>query len=90
MRSYGDRGGPQGPGQRQGVTSVPRTVHREAPAPTPYDERPEWTELWEACVALLDRYPHIRPTAPMWPPVLRHVHIPPSAVDAADRHYHLD
>jgi hypothetical protein len=69
---------------------MPRTVGRGATTLTPYDEQPEWTELWEACVALLDRYPHIRPTEPMWPPVLRHVQIPQSAVEAAEVHYHLD
>ena len=69
---------------------MPRTAYREAPTLTPYDEQPEWTELWQACVSLLDRYPHVRPAAPMWPPALRHVRIPQSAVDEADRHYHLD
>ncbi len=69
---------------------MPGTMRREAVTPTPYDEQPEWHELWEACVALLDRYPHIRPAEPMWPPVLRHVRIPQAAVDAADVHYHLE
>jgi hypothetical protein len=66
-------------------------MHREAPVLTPYAERPEWHEMWEACVALLDRYPHVRPAAPTWPPAAqRHVRIPQSAVDAADVHFHLD
>jgi hypothetical protein len=39
---------------------------------------------------VLDRYPHQRPAAPTWPPMLRHVSIPQAAVDAADVHYHLD
>jgi hypothetical protein len=55
---------------------------------SPYDEQS--TELWAACVAVLDRYPHIRPPAPTWPPTSRRVTIPQSAVDAADVHYHLD
>jgi hypothetical protein len=70
---------------------VPQTMHREAPVLTPYAERPEWHEMWEACVALLDRYPPVRPAAPTWPPAAqRHVRIPQSAVDAADVHFHLD
>lgn len=55
---------------------------------SPYDEQS--TELWEACVAVLDRYPHIRPPAPMWPPATRRVTIPQAAVEAADVHFHLD
>jgi hypothetical protein len=73
---------------------VPRTIHHEpgalSPSITPYAEQQEWTELWEACVTVLDRYPHIRPPSPAATPVLRHVRIPQSAVDAADVHYHLD
>jgi hypothetical protein len=79
------------------VTTVPRTIHQPrdlspslAPSITPYAEQQEWTELWEACVTVLDRYPHIRPPSPAATPVLRHVRIPQSAVDAADVHYHLD
>jgi hypothetical protein len=74
---------------------VPRPaagVTRPRPHPplTPYAEQPEWSELWEACVSVLDRYPHLRPPAPTWPPVHRRVRIPQQAVDAADVHYHLD
>jgi hypothetical protein len=54
------------------------------------DDHPDWTELWEACVALLDRYPHLRPPAAPPSPGPQHVQIPQAAVDASDLHVHLD
>ncbi len=57
---------------------------------SPYAEQQAWNELWEACVVVLDRYPHVRPPAPPPYPVLRHVRIPQEAVDASDVHFHLD
>jgi hypothetical protein len=57
---------------------------------SPYAEQQAWNELWEACVVVLDRYPHVRPPAPPAYPVLRHVRIPQAAVDASDVHFHLD
>jgi hypothetical protein len=69
---------------------MPRPEPTSALPPTPYDEQQPWGEMWQACVTVLDRYPHVRPAAPLWPPVLRHVDIPQAAVDAADRHYHFD
>lgn len=50
----------------------------------------DWTELWQACVAVLDRHPHIHPAPAPWAPVLRRVRIPVEAVAAADVHYHLE
>jgi hypothetical protein len=57
---------------------------------SPYAEQPSWNELWEACVVVLDRYPHVRPPVRPSYPVLRHVRIPQAAVDASDVHFHLD
>jgi hypothetical protein len=72
---------------------MPRTLESHAATLMPYDEAThcdnEWDELWQACVAVLDRYPHIRPM-PAWSPMLRHVRIPQAAVEVADVHYHLD
>ena len=59
-------------------------------APVPYDEMTAWTELWQACVVVLDRYPHVRPPEPVWASAHRRVRIPQAAVDAADVHFHLD
>jgi hypothetical protein len=59
-------------------------------APVPYDEMMAWTELWQACVVVLDRYPHLRPPEPTGPPAQRRLTIPQAAVDAADVHFHLD
>lgn len=72
------------------TTSVRTPPVTGALAPVPYDEMIAATELWEACIAVLDRYPRIRPAAPTCPKVLGHVTIPQSAVDAADLHFHLD
>ncbi len=70
--------------------SCPKPMLTGAPAPMPYDEMTAWTELWEACVVVLDRNPHVRQPAPMWAPAHRRVTIPKAAVDAADVHFHLD
>lgn len=69
---------------------MPRTLESHAATLTPYDEAAEWDDMWQACVAVLDRYPHIRPASPMWSPMLRRVRIPQAAVEVADVHYHLD
>lgn len=69
---------------------MPRTTADMSPVLTPYDEQLEWTQLWEACVAMLDRYPHIRPTPRTWSPALHHVTIPQAAFDVADVHFHLE
>jgi hypothetical protein len=79
---------------RRHAVTRPKTRPKSRPRPhpplTPYAEQPEWSELWEACVTVLDRYPHIRPPAPVAPPVHQRVHIPQRAVAAADVHYHLE
>lgn len=67
-----------------------RTGSRAALPRAPYDDQPDWTELWEACVVVLDHYPHLRPPAPTSYPSIRHVTIPQAAVDASEVHFHLD
>lgn len=69
---------------------MPRTLESQTAALTPYDDATAWDDLWQSCVAVLDRYPHIRPVSAMWSPMLRHIRIPQAAVDVADVHYHLD
>jgi len=69
---------------------MPRTLESQTATLTPYDDATAWDEMWQACVAVLDRYPHIRPVPAMWSPMLRHIRIPQAAVDVADVHYHLD
>ena len=69
---------------------MPRTLESQTATLTPYDDATAWDDLWQACVAVLDRYPHIRPVSAMWSPMLRHIRIPQAAVDVADVHYHLD
>jgi hypothetical protein len=71
------------PRSNLGVPDVPLTC-------SPHSEQQAWNELWEACVVVLDRYPHIRPPASPANRVLRHVRIPQAAVDASDVHFHLD
>jgi hypothetical protein len=56
----------------------------------PYAEQPTWSELWEACVVVLDRYPRLRRVPDPAHPVLGHVTIPQAAADAAEVHFHLD
>ena len=72
------------------AASAPAPTAAGPLAPVPYDEMMAWTELWQACVVVLDRYPHLRQTPPAWPAAARRLTIPPAAVDAADRHFHLD
>lgn len=70
--------------------TVPRTSSKVSLPFPAYDEQPDWSELWEACVVVLDQNPHLRPPASTSYPVSRRVRIPQEAVDASDVHYHLD